>query len=279
MDPAWRPRRRRYGRSAVTNDQTYAYANAIPEQGERLRTLEALLDAGTIRQLECVRPGWHCLEVGAGGGSIARWLCDRTGPQGSVLATDLDITHLRGRSRPNLEVRVHDVLADDLPHGRFDLIHLRLVLGWLADPVGGLRRLYAALKPGGRLVAEEMDFRAVAPDPRMGDAATRLFARVADAHNTVLAGRFDAFYGRRVCGDLLDAGLTGVRGHGRAAMWRGGEAGGRIWWHSIRQLREPIVAAGLLADAEIDRALALFDAEHFSSLSPVVMAATGAREG
>jgi SAM-dependent methyltransferase len=263
----------------VKKDQTYAYDNAIPAQGERLRTLEALLDPGTIRALDGARPGWHCLEVGAGGGSVATWLCDRVGPQGSVLATDLDITHLRGASRPNLEVRVHDVLVDDLPQAHFDLIHLRLVLGWLADPSAGLRRLCAALRPGGLLVAEEMDFRAVAPDPTMDDDARELFARAVDAHNVVLAGRFDAFYGRRVCSDLRAAGLTGVRGHGRAAMWRGGEAGGRIWWHSITQLREPIVAAGLLSDAELERALALFGEDRFSSLSPVVMAATGTREG
>jgi len=49
----------------------YAFENAIPGQRERLRTLEALLVAGTIRQLDFVRPGWHCLEVGAGRGSIA----------------------------------------------------------------------------------------------------------------------------------------------------------------------------------------------------------------
>jgi hypothetical protein len=41
-----------------------------------------------------VGPGWRCLEVGSGGGSIAAWLCDRVGPDGSVLATDLDIEEL-----------------------------------------------------------------------------------------------------------------------------------------------------------------------------------------
>jgi len=37
-------------------------------------------------------------------------------------------------------------------------IHLRLLLAWLSDPDAALRRLTAALKPGGWLVAEEMDF-------------------------------------------------------------------------------------------------------------------------
>ena len=263
----------------TSGDQRYAFVNSIPGQAERLRTLEALFDRGTIRQLEAtgVGPGWHCLEVGAGGGSIAQWLCERVAPGGSVLATDLDVTHLRDLAHPSLEVRVHDLLADDLPAARFDLIHMRLLLAWLPDPAEGLRRLCAALKPGGRIVAEETDFQAVAADPHMDDETSALFARVADAHTAALAGRFDAFYGRRVCGDFRDAGLTDVSGEGRATMWRGGEAGGRIWWHSVTQLREPILDAGLLSAAELDRALALFGDSRFSSLSPVVMAATGTR--
>ena len=73
---------------------TYAFANRRAVQPERLRLLAALLDDGTFRLLERlgVQPGWRCLEVGAGGGSVAAWLCDRTAPGGSVLATDLDTT-------------------------------------------------------------------------------------------------------------------------------------------------------------------------------------------
>lgn len=93
----------------------YAFENAIPAQRERLRTLEALLDAGTVAQLDFVKAGWHCLEVGAGGGSIASWLHERAG---SVLATDLDITQLRELAQPNLEVRAHDVPTDELPAER-----------------------------------------------------------------------------------------------------------------------------------------------------------------
>jgi hypothetical protein len=53
----------------MTNEQPgYAYDNALAEQGEQLRTLEAPFDAGTIAELEVpgVGPGRHCLEVGAG---------------------------------------------------------------------------------------------------------------------------------------------------------------------------------------------------------------------
>jgi SAM-dependent methyltransferase len=201
-------------------DGTYAFDNARAVQRERLRTLEALLDAGTIRHLEAlgIEPDWRCLEVGAGGGSIALWLCDRAG---SVVATDVDTTVLSGLSRPNLVVRAHDVLEDDLREDEFDLIHMRLVLAWLPDPQRALQRLVSALKPGGMLMAEEMDFVSVVPDPHMPAETARVFARVAAAHDAILAERhaFDPYYGRRVAGDLA-GGLTDVGCEGRATMWR-----------------------------------------------------------
>lgn len=61
----------------------------------RLQLLQQSLDSLTIQRLAQlgVQPGWHCLEVGAGVGSIAHWLAQQVGPQGSVVATDID-THL-----------------------------------------------------------------------------------------------------------------------------------------------------------------------------------------
>jgi SAM-dependent methyltransferase len=254
--------------------------NARPGQRERLRTLEALLDADTIRHLESrgVERGWRCLEIGAGGGSIATWLCARVAPEGTVVATDLDTTVLRELSHPNLEVRVHDVLEDDLPEGEFDLVHLRLLLAWLAEPQAALQRLLRALKPGGWLVAEEMDFVSSVPDPRMDADSRALFERIHEAHDAVLGSQrgFDVAYGRRVTGDLEDAGLTEVGCEGRATMWRGGQAGGEIWRLSITQLRDSMLASGLVTPADVDDAIALSDGG-LSCMSPLVMTAWGRR--
>jgi SAM-dependent methyltransferase len=265
----------------TADEQTYAFDNALAVQRERLDTLEELFDLGTIRQLEArgVAPGWRCLEVGAGGGSIAEWLCDRVGPEGSVLATDLDTRWVAELARPNLQVHVHDLLEDDLPEGAFDLIHVRLLLAWLADPRVGIGRLIAALKPGGFLLAEEIDFVSSVPDPRMDAEPRALFERAAHAHNTVLAQRhsFDPYYGRRIAGDLEHAGLTDTGSEGRAAMWRGGGPGGRIWRLSIDQLRDTIIALDLLSPTEFEAALALCDDPRLIVMSPVMMAAWGRR--
>jgi hypothetical protein len=49
-----------------------------------------------------------------GGGSIARWLADRVGPGGRVVATDINVGHLRTLSLPNLDVLRHNIIEDDL---------------------------------------------------------------------------------------------------------------------------------------------------------------------
>jgi hypothetical protein len=58
--------------------------------------IEATRDHGTRALLERlgIGPGLRCLEVGAGGGSIAAWMADQAGDGGHVLATDIDTTHL-----------------------------------------------------------------------------------------------------------------------------------------------------------------------------------------
>jgi protein-L-isoaspartate O-methyltransferase len=266
---------------ATGSEETYAFDNARAIQRTRLQTLAELLDPGTARHLEAVgvQRGWRCLEVGAGSGSIALWLADRVGPEGTVVATDLDTTVLSELSRPNLTVRTHDVMSDALPEAEFDVVHVRLLLAWLAEPPRVLRSLVAALKPTGRLIAEEMDFVSVVPDPRMEARAAEALRRVAAAHDAVLAARhgFDPYYGRRVAGDLADAGLADVGCEGRAAMWRGGEAGGAIWRLTLVQLRDEIVADGLASADDVDRVVALSDDPAFSSVSPLVMAAWGRR--
>src|SRR4051812_14227124 len=93
---------------------TYVFDQAWTKERERLTALESLFDASSRRLLADlgVGAGWRCLEVGAGAGGIARWLADRVGDTGRVVATDLDTRFLDGSG--NLDVRTHDVVTDDL---------------------------------------------------------------------------------------------------------------------------------------------------------------------
>ena len=262
------------------HEQTYAFDNAASGQRERLRALEAVLDPGTLHHLEAsgFRSGWHCLEVGAGAGSVALWLAERVGSDGSVLATDLDLTELRRVTHERLSRRVHDVLRDALPEEHFDLVHVRLVLGWLPDPALAVRRLVASLKPGGLLLAEELDFSSAVADPAMPADSAAVVTRVLNAHLAVLADRhgFDSTCGRRLSGLLAQAGLIEVRAEGRATMWRGGEAGGELWRLTFTQLRQAMLDAGTVTAPDVDRAVGLCR-DGLSFVSPLTLAAWGTR--
>jgi len=126
----------------------------------RLKLLEALCDPWTFRCLDgiAVRQGWRCLEVGAGAGSVVRWLSERVGSAGRVVAVDLDPRFLGDLRAPNVEVRRCDITQDDIEPAAYDLVHCRALLMHMNDPADVLRRMAAALRPGGWLVAEDADF-------------------------------------------------------------------------------------------------------------------------
>ena len=95
------------------------------------------LRPGHVRLLkDCgVAPGWRCAEVGPVGGSVAAWLADAVGPEGSVVALDIDISHLDHLARrSNVEVRRHDIVAEPIGEATFDLVHTRLVIEHLPEP-------------------------------------------------------------------------------------------------------------------------------------------------
>jgi len=141
--------------------------DAVRNASTRFAALSAIFDANTKQYLASrgVASGWHCLEVGAGGGSIASWMCTRVGPAGLVVATDIETRFLQGPKSRNLEVLEHDITRDPLPARAFDLIHSRMVLMHLPDRDEVLPRLVTALKPGGWLVCEEFDRLSAPADP------------------------------------------------------------------------------------------------------------------
>ena len=136
---------------------------------ERPGVFERERDPATIRYLLQigVSSGCRCLEVGAGGGSIAEWMCQRVGTSGHVVATDLDTRLLETIDSPNIAVRRHNIVNDDLELDCYDLVHARYVLLHLKEWEDILKKLADSLKPGGWLFIEDPDL-----DYMMCDAAT-----------------------------------------------------------------------------------------------------------
>ena len=115
----------------------YQLGNEWEQARERLRALERIHDPISISRLEQigVGAGWHCLELGPGGGSITEWLCERVGPTGSVVAIDLDPRFVEVLERPNLEVRAEDIVEAPLAKSSYGLVFTRLTLQHIAKAV------------------------------------------------------------------------------------------------------------------------------------------------
>ena len=255
----------------------YGLDNAWHKALARLRSLEQWLDPATIRHLRArgVGAGWRCLEVGGGAGSVARWLCGQVCPGGEVMVTDIDTRFLESRSEANLRVLRHDITADNLPAAAFDLVHCRLVLAHLADRQAVLSKLAATLRPGGQLVAEEMDFVSVVADP--GQPRGLAFNAAVSSSNDVLRARgFDPEYGRFLLAGLRTAGLADIGTEGHVRLWPGGSPGATAWRLTFEQLRDDMAAFGL-DHATIARAIEACENPGFTFMSQVTIAAWGQR--
>jgi ubiquinone/menaquinone biosynthesis C-methylase UbiE len=97
--------------------QTYAIRGGQSGR-ERLRVLSHVLQAGTFDFLDKVgiRPRMVCLDVGCGGGEVARELAKRVGAVGRVVGLDIDAAQLQivraetaAQNINNIDYRVVDV--------------------------------------------------------------------------------------------------------------------------------------------------------------------------
>ncbi|MDP8922343.1 MAG: methyltransferase domain-containing protein [Chloroflexota bacterium] len=260
--------------------ERYAFDNATPRERERLAALEAVFDPLVVRHLEGVGVGerWRCLDVGAGGGSIAAWLCRRVGPGGRVVATDLDTRFLAELALPTLDVRRHDIRRDPLEEQAFDLAHARLLLEHLADSEHALARMIAALKPGGWLVVADLDWVSAVPDLATDPADAELFSRVQRLGLGLMeTGGFNPAYGRQLPRLLRTCGLVDVRAEGHTWVAQGGSPGATWWRLTFGRLCERLLASGALTEQEVTRVLALVTDPDFAFLYPTLLVASGRR--
>jgi len=256
----------------------YVFCNAAPQAGARFDAISRIFDPNTIRHLEgrCVDKGWHCLEVGGGNGSIAAWLSRRVGAAGHVLATDIDPRFLKNLKLSNMEVRRHDIVADEVPEGAFDLVHCRLLLLHLPERENALLRMISALKPGGWLLAEEFDSASLPADPAMNPA--EVLSRTQVAMTRVLDDRgVDRRYGRRLLGQLQMHGLVEVGAEAQMSLWQGGSSGARLLRANYEQLRTDMIDAGYIGEEEFEHDLARLERPDFLMPSPIMWTVWGRR--
>jgi protein-L-isoaspartate O-methyltransferase len=262
----------------------YVLSNEWSDERRRLAALEELFDPATFRVLVAVgiQPGWTCLEVGGGGGSVARWLASQVGPAGSVLATDLDTRFLDEIDLPNVEVRKHDIQRDQLDR-TFDLIHARCLLEHLPERDAVLPKLVSALDPGGWIVVEVGDCtlhrhlpttRQFVSPQRLGVPMRRFF-RAVDAVGADAGGDWE--FGRTLPARLVRAGLVEVDAEMSARLIRGGTARAEFFAGGARQLATAVIATGLVSEDDLDVLLAAYADPDTMFMSTPVVAAWGRR--
>ncbi|MCA1671257.1 MAG: methyltransferase domain-containing protein [Actinobacteria bacterium] len=251
----------------------YVFADEWQRERERLAGLEAGADpiSRDVLARLGVGPGWRCADVGAGGGSLARWLADQVGDLGLVVATDLDPRFLASIEAPNLQVLQHDLLLDEPPGDPYDLVHTRLVIEHLPDPENALTRLTRWVRPGGWLVVESGDWSA-----RYEITPSWVFDTVlASVQSFLAAAGFAPTFGRRLAVLFEDNGLVNVGCEARGRMLRGGRPEMELFTLTIERARPAMVATGLVSDEEVDAALALCADPSFAAMSPALVSAWG----
>ena len=260
----------------ASRDHGYLLDNAQTQAGTRFAALSALFDPSTFRHLEAVglAEGLRCWEVGAGGRGVPDRLAEIVGPDGLVVATDIDTSWLDGPRPAQLHVRRHDVGVDDPPADGFDLVHARLVLTHVPPRERALDTMFAALRPGGWLVLEEADpglQPLLCPDEYGPEQ--ELANRLRHGFRTLMAGReADLALGRRLPRLLRERGLVDVAADAYFPIT--GPACTTLEIATVEQIRDRLIDGGVAGADEIDRHLENLAAGRVPDLatSPMVTA-------
>ena len=229
------------------------------EGRERLRILSRVMQPTTLSLLHRVgvRPGMACLDAGSGGGDVSFDLARLTSPGGRVVGIDSDQTMIEmarretaERKLDNAEFWLADIARSEL-EPKFDLVYARFLLTHLRDPGATLARLRRALRPGGVLVVEDIDFRGhfCYPDHPA-------FRRYVDLYTETVRRRGgDANIGPRLPELLTEAGFEAIEMHVVQPAGANGEVK-LITPVTLENIRDAVLAEVLASRDEINQLLA-----------------------
>lgn len=245
----------------------------------RLQLIEQLHDPRSRRLIEELRipKDGHCLEVGPGAGSIMRWLARDVVADGRVTAIDLN-TAFGAREVPGNTTLVQANLLDaSLEPSGYDLIHGRFVVVFMPDYQETIAKLASALRPGGWLLLEEVDFTS-ATVLRASDSARQVFNAI---NRAILAmytdGGFDGAFGRRLESLFGSCGLAEVQTLVEDAAGSGGSVPAEVMKRSTKKLSDAYLATGAVTAEQVESYLRLCDDPDVSLLHHRTVCAWGRR--
>jgi SAM-dependent methyltransferase len=238
----------------VTTSQYVFTGSQRSKEFERLQAIEQVFDPASQRRILStgITENWCCLEVGAGAGSMTRWLAEAVGESGKVVAIDLDTHFVANINQPNVEVLEADVRHLSLDNDSFDLVHARYVLIHIPDFQVALTNILRLLKPGGWLVLEEPDFsaaRAVVGER----AACQSIDRVNQSILQMFGNRgMDYALGIKLPAILQGFGLQQLYVENDAPLSNGGSGVATMMKMSALQLAEKYIATGRATQEDIE---------------------------
>lgn len=203
-----------------------------------------------------LREGMRVLDAGCGNGAIALRIAACLGPAGHVTGIDRDpgmidiAREAAGSQGLPVEFLHADIERDKPPGEGYDLVYARLLLSHLGDPAAALGRLVAAVKPGGVLAVEDVDFAGHFCHP----ACPAFDCYVAWYQAAATARGADPFLGRRLL-DLFSA--TGLRDINlRVVLPTFHEGDGKqMAVLTLRGIRDAVLGAGLTDEKTFDTTL------------------------
>jgi SAM-dependent methyltransferase len=238
--------------------RSYILDDAATLEYQRLDLMSKILDPWTRGYIGAlgVGHGWQCLELGSGNGSIAEWLCGTVSPSGSVTAIDINTVLLELVPAQNLTVEQMDVRAGQLPANAYDLVTCRALLHQISEYAPAvLEQMAAAVKPGGWLLIQELDFH-LAPTTEPEVWATTWSALIECGR----ADGVDWLIGRKL--PSMVSKLRLGRPQAKTDVQRpsvAGDRGALYFKLFFAEVRDRVVDSGRLDAATLDAASGLLD--------------------
>lgn len=240
----------------------------LPHERERLGLLEQWGDPESQAVLaQCgLSPASHCLEIGAGAGSIARWLA-RQCRDGRVVAVDADARYLDGPAQPALEWCQEDIRTFEFGDDSFDLIHSRMTFCHLDNRREMIDRAFRWLRPGGWLaICDPM----LMPAASSADPDVRRFFTAMEQAWTA-QGSDMADWARALPTRMAAAGFADVSARARANVIGDGGAYDRLTALNIAQEGGYMVERGLLPADVHERVLDLVHSSRLVELRSITL--------
>ena len=236
-------------------DESHYVIRGGVEGRERLRVLSSVMHETTMALLDRVgiAEGQTCLDVGCGGGDVTVELARRVGSNGAVVGVDIDETKLEiARSEAEeggleqVEFRRLDIRTEEA-ETNVDVVYARFLLTHLDDPSGAIAAFRHHVRPGGKVVVEDIDFSGYFTYP-----ASRAFDRYRELYCATVEKRGgDPNIGPRLPVLLQEGGLRDVEIRVVQPMATRGNAK-LINAITMENIRGAVLGDGLATAEEID---------------------------